>query len=411
MTPTILIATTSRWFSTARLAMAFADAGCLVEAVCPPGHPLSTLKAVKNIHPYHGLSPISSFVAAIAAAKPDLIVPNDDLATRHLHEIYARESKRGLAGARTCELIVRSLGAPESFPIVYQRSAILSLARELGVRVPDTDIVRNRSDLKDWLNRAGVPAVLKSDATSGGGGVRIVETHQDTNRAFRRLQSPPSLLEVAKRILADRDLTLVWPLLLRRHRTVNAQAFIGGAEATSLVACWHGAVLGELHFEVIEKQDATGPASVLRLIDHAEMSGAAEKIVRHLNLSGLHGFDFMLEAQIGNAYLIEMNPRATQVGHLKLGVGRDLTAALYAAVTGGAVRESAKSTNNETIALFPQEWGRNPSSRYLTSAYHDVPWQEPELIRLCVRKRRRWVAWYSQRKWLQSFSSIRRLRL
>jgi hypothetical protein len=170
-------------------------------------------------------------------------------------------------------------------------------------------------------------------------------------------------------------------------------------------------VLASLHFKVINKKDSTGPASVLRLIDNAEMSGAAEKIVRRLNLSGLHGFDFMLESHTGNAFLIELNPRTTQVGHLRLGAGRDLPAALYAATSGSPLREVPKATENDTITLFPQEWTRNPESAFLRTGYHDVPWEEPELIRACVRKRWNWGTWYSQQKWIQAFSEVWRLRL
>jgi predicted ATP-grasp superfamily ATP-dependent carboligase len=111
------------------------------------------------------------------------------------------------------------------------------------------------------------------------------------------------------------------------------------------------------------------------------MSTVAEKIVGRLNLSGIIGFDFMLEKQSGNPHLIEVNPRATQVGHLNLGPGRDLPAALYAAFTGEAIREAPKVTENRIIALFPQEWKLNPESPFLQSGYHDVPWEEPELIR------------------------------
>jgi len=95
-------------------------------------------------------------------------------------------------------------------------------------------------------------------------------------------------------------------MLLRRRSVVNGQVFIPGREATSLVACWKGTVLASLHFDVLNKQDSTGPASVLRRIEDADMSRAAEKIVRRLGLSGLHGFDFMLEAGTGDAHLIEI---------------------------------------------------------------------------------------------------------
>jgi hypothetical protein len=59
---------------------------------------------------------------------------------------------------------------------------------------------------------------------------------------------------------------------------------------------------------------------------------------------------------------------------------------LYAALTGKEIQPAPKITENETIALFPQEWARDPKSEFLQSAYHDVPWEEPQLIRSCIRK-------------------------
>jgi hypothetical protein len=119
----------------------------------------------------------------------------------------------------------------------------------------------------------------------------------------------------------------------------------------------------------------------------------------------------MLENETGNAFLIELNPRTTQVGHLNLGPSRDLCGALCAAASGGLVRESPKITENNTIALFPNEWRRNPDSALLKSGYHDVPWGEPELLRFLVRRRRKWGAWYSKQKWYETLSAVRRARL
>jgi ATP-grasp domain len=158
---------------------------------------------------------------------------------------------------------------------------------------------------------------------------------------------------------------------------------------------------------VINKVGASGHATVVRLIENAEMSGAAVKIARRLNLSGVYGFDFMLEQRTGEAYLIEINPRSTQVGHLTLGLGRDIPAALYSAISERPVSPAEKVTNDDTIALFPQEWIRDPASTFLQSAYHDVPWDKPDLIRACVRIRRKQHAWYSQQSRLQEFSMAR----
>ena len=405
MKPKVLIATTFCWYPTARLAMALANAGFAVDMVCPRRHPVSKTKVAREIYRFNGLAPLHSLSAAIADAEPDLIVSGDDLATRHLHRLYERERQNGKAGSAICALIERSLGAAESFPVSYARAAFMEMAEQEGIRIPKTGVIGNFDGLKDWIVRNGFPAVLKANGTSGGVGVRVVRTVDEAERAFGLLHAPPRFLRAAKHALLDDDLTLISPTLRREKFVVNAQAFVDGREATSAVACWNGKVLAELHFEVIKKTSSTGHATVVRSIENPEMAAAAEKIVRRLHLSGVHGFDFMLEEQTGHAYLIEINPRATQVGHLALGAGRDIPAALYAAVSGEAVQPAKKVTEKETIALFPQEWIRDSESPLLQSAYHDVPWEEPDLVQDCVSNRRKQSGWYSrQRK--QAASSV-----
>jgi hypothetical protein len=407
MKPKVLIVTTSKWLPTARLAMALAHAGCTVDALCPAHHPMGKIGAVREAYVYRGLTPLTSFAHAVAKAKPDLIVPGDDLATLHLHRLYEREGGHG----EIAKLIERSLGAPESFPVVYARTRFIELAQQEGIRAPKTEVIANADALRQWVGRMGFPAVLKANGTSGGDGVRVVHTFEEAERALGLLQAPPMLARAAKRALVDHDQTLIWPSLFRRRSVVNAQEFVPGREATSAVACWEGAVLASLHFEVVHKRDAAGPSSVLRLIENPEMSAAAERMVRRLKLSGLHGFDFMLEASTGNARLIEINPRATQVGHLTLGPGRDLPAALYAALSGESLHPAPKVTENDTIALFPQEWMRDPESAFLQSAYHDVPWEEPELLRACAHSLRKPSAGLAPRNLVQELSAVRLPRL
>jgi hypothetical protein len=404
--PKILVVTTCRWIPTARLAMALDNAGCTVEAVCPSHHPLGKTRLGCKMHPYRDLMPLRSIKDAILAVKPDLIIPGDDLATQHLHELYCREQPPGKTGALS-ELIERSLGAPQSFSIVYARTTFMECAQEGGVRVPKSEVITNIEALRKWAARSGFPTVLKADGTSGGDGVRVVHTLEEAESAFQALQAPPLLSRAVKRALLDQDKRLFWPYLLRRRAVVNAQTFVAGREATSAIACWKGTVLAELHFEVLRKVDDAGPSTVVRLIENADMSFAAEKIVRRLNLSGLHGFDFMLEANTGNAYLLEINPRATQVGYLALGWGRDLPAALFAAISGEPVRTARKVTENDVIALFPQEWNGDPESPFLQSGYHDIPWEEPELVKDCIRMGRKQRPWYTKQNWLQSLLAIR----
>ena len=44
-------------------------------------------------------------------------------------------------------------------------------------------------------------------------------------------------------------------------------------------------------------------------------------------------------------------------------------------------------TTEDTIALFPQEWQRDPASPLIRSAYHDVPWDAPALVRAYINQR------------------------
>jgi Carbamoyl-phosphate synthase L chain, ATP binding domain len=390
--PTVLIVTTSRWFPTARLAVAFANAGCHIEVLCPSGHPISKTTVVSRTFTYHGLAPLRSFTAAIRAINPDLLVSGDDLATWHLHCLHAQELRSQKTGSAISQLIERSIGAPENFSAIDDRASFMQIAREADVRIPQTAIIGGLDALHQWSTQVGFPAVLKANGTTGGYGVRTVHNAEEAQRALRHLQAPPLLARAVKHALFDRDTTLVWPSLRRTRSAVTAQSFVAGQEATTALACWKGVVLASFHFAVLQKGHASGHATVLRRIDHPEMTGAAEKMVRRLQLSGLHGFDFMLDEHSREAYLIEINPRATQVGHLSFGAGHDLPGVLISALSGVALPPAPKVTENDTIALFPQEWLRNHSSPYLRSGYHDVPWDQPELLRACVRKPREFGA-------------------
>jgi hypothetical protein len=383
------------------LGIAFAKLGCEVEAICPSGHALQVTKAVRRTHVYKALSPLKSFLGAISLCRPDLLIVGDDLAYAHVHDLYdSLENNNDETSAEIRELIERSTGSAKSYSIVTGRAAILALAREEGIQVPKTVVLQGIADLEPWSRQMGFPVVLKTDGSSSGEGVRIAGSLSEARRAFRTLQPPPQLIRVARRVLIGRDMRWIKPTLERRRSVVNVQEYVRGHDATSSVACWKGEVLAALHFEVVDKGRERGPSSVLRLSERKEISDAVEKIARRLNLSGLHGFDFLLEKESGKPYLIEMNPRATQVGHLALGPARDLPAALLAALRGQPIPAREKVTENPIVALFPQEWSRDPQSPMLNTAYHDIPWEEPDLVRYCLRKARKWNDWRSLEKWI-----------
>ena len=96
----ILLTATNKWPSAARLMIEFSRVGCVVSIVCPVyGHPSQKVRVVHNTFPYKPLAPLDSLADAIEVAKPDIIVPCDDLAVRHLHRL--RSSKRARDASRS----------------------------------------------------------------------------------------------------------------------------------------------------------------------------------------------------------------------------------------------------------------------------------------------------------------------
>ena len=396
MRPNVLLVMTCSWVPPARLAVALSHADCAVDAVCPRGHAITTTRAVRHCYYYDGF--LGSIRSAIESANPDFVVPCDDYATLGLHYLYQQECRTDSALAR---LIDRSLGAPEHHSVIRTRASLLAAAKELGINVPDTETLVDKESLSQWLDMNPLPAYIKADGTSGGVGVRLVETPQQAHQALRELSSPPGLPRTLKRALVDRDLRLLVPCLQRWRPILSVQKVTSGRDANCAAACWKGRLLACISVEVVQQDGDYGPATVIRVIDNSEMLAAAEKIAARFQMSGLFGLDFILESSTGTAYLLELNPRSTQTCHLNLGTGRNLTQALADALSGESFenRPQAELSVRNTIALFPAEWKRDPQSPYLASAYHDVPWEEPDLVRYCIKPHLQDQSWLSYRKW------------
>jgi hypothetical protein len=95
--------------------------------------------------------------------------------------------------------------------------------------------------------------------------------------------------------------------------------------------------------------------------------------------------------------LIEINPRCTQLGHLRLANQGDLVGALSSKLWNQPIPAATARQDylsGETIAFFPQAIQWNPRSPYLRCGKHDVPWEEPALVLELLRG-----AW-PERKWL-----------
>jgi len=378
----VLLTETSWWPCASRLAMGLAKMGCAVSAVYPAsGHPLSKTRVIQQRFRYSAVDPISSLRTAIEAVDPDIVLPCDDRAVRHLHELHAREIAQLPSGSKVSTLIEKSLGAPESYPVVSSRYDLLKIAHEEGIRIPDTKLITAASQLRSGHSGLQPPWVLKADCSWGGHGVRIAHDPKQAEECFLELSRPLATARFIKRLIVDRDPYWLQTWLHRTKPAVIVQSYIQGHPANSAAVCWKGKVLAGIAAEVVNAQGATGSATIVRVVDRPEMLIPAERLARRLGLSGFFGFDFMIEERTGDPFFIEMNPRCTPLSHLQLGSGRDLIAALSAQLSNTPLREEAPVTDSDTIAYFPQAWHWDPESPLLQSSFQDVPLEEPDLVR------------------------------
>jgi hypothetical protein len=218
-------------------------------------------------------------------------------------------------------------------------------------------------------------------------GVRIVRSMAEAERAFADLSRPFQPLFALRRLALGRDAFWLTPWLHHPPREITIQRHVAGRPANCAIAAWNGEILGGIAVSVLASEGETGPACVVQLVQDPRMLETGARIVRALGLSGLVGFDFVIEAATGTPILLEMNPRATPICHLRLGADRDLVGTLLARIQGKPAPDRPAETLYDTVALFPEAALQLAGHPILASAYHDTPSGDPGLARALLRRR------------------------
>lgn len=378
--PRVLLVSTMPWMFSARLAAAFHSLGFQVHAVCRRGHPIRSLTRPIVFHRLGWLTEARSIEAAIEASGADVIVPCDDPAVRTLHGLHRHSRQSRIRG-----LIENSLGDPAGFLAAERRSTLIHLARSMGLLVPRSEIVAEPRALSATAARIGYPCVLKRDLTWSGYGTEMVSAESGLQKAWSRSVGTMAGLRAVRAAIRDRRPLTIADWLARGR--VEVQEFVPGAPANRAVVCREGKVIAGLSVEALHTAYPGGPASVVRVIENAEMKETVEAVVGKLGLSGFCGFDFLLSSS-GRASLLELNPRATPVAHLPVADGTHLPSAFYRVMTGADPITQVPAIPGDLIALFPTEWRRDSDSPFLATAYHDVPYGEPALVSAGLKGRR-----------------------
>lgn len=377
--PKLLLISVLPYFLCPLLVEEFRRVGFNVEVTAPQQQPVRSLAQPPLFHDLGMLNGVSfgpwgaraNIRRSIIEARPDLVVPCDDLAARLLRQIGTR------ASGWLKELIELSVGPASSYAVLGSRSEQVALARRVGVRTPSSVVVSDLSSLLRAAEDIGLPAFLKRDGTWAGEGVAAIEERDDIEAVWSRISSAHLLPSTLRRARQTGWRYALTSTRLRRPM-IQLQAAVAGRPANCAVLCKNGEVLAGVTAVAIETTSPTGPASVVLVIQHEEIARVAATLARNLGSNGFFGVDFIL-SDSGEAFFLEINARPTPIALLPMGARADLIATLFENVTGEPVSQREAITR-DLVALFPQEISRDPNSPYLTQAHHYIPNNEPRLV-------------------------------
>lgn len=376
--PSVLIVTTQTWLQATRLAVRLGAHGCRISVLCPQESPLAFLEGIAQQFRFNLLNPLRSLRSAIATSNAEYLLPTDDLSVWLLHDLIAVDPM-----LRT--LVERSIGNPEFYPVLRSRFRLLSLARQLGIKVPRTELIRDVPDMQSWCRDGNAPFVLKKDGTWGGQGVQVVRTAEEAHDAFHLLARPHGLGARAAEWLRNGDGSAFARLRCLRQPEMTAQAFVQGVPANAMYACYEGRILGEVQARVAATRGKTGPSIVIQLMNDSRIRQAGARIAKALSLSGFFGLDFILDEATGEPVLLECNPRATQLGHLTVAGQPELAGLLWASWTNQPIPPGGDAGLSNIIWFYPDGRRLTEHSARFPDCRADAP---PEEMEVLERRRR-----------------------
>lgn len=389
-TDTVLLAATRTTTVASRMAIRLADAGIEVAAIYPSRtHPLASTRAVGTHFHYSMVDPLQSIVSALRKSGAGIVIPCDGLTVRHLHALYATVPAAE-GGAKTAEVLQRSLGDPAAFLLIDSRHEVQTAARAEGLSAAESFALGRTADPENIAQALPFPWVLKADYIAGGAGTHVVSSLSTAKRLIRRAGAPPNLATAMGQMVVEGDRAAMGEWLRAMRPGLSAQRPVVGVPASTVASCWSGELLGSISVQAVS---ATGkgnsPPVKVQIVDNEPMVRAARLMAEKLGLSGFQDFEFMLDADSGKATLVEINPYCVAPVYLNTGPGHDPVDAFCRRWTGRPPAAQAPVHPGRLIAYFPQSWVADPSDPVLKTGAYDVPVQDPGLVNQVIRMVRR----------------------
>ena len=314
---------------------------------------------------------VQAVAGAVRAVRPALILPGDDVAVRTLMQLALRppEGLRSDVRDELADVVRRSLGPPSSWTDSIDKSRLFDVARRAGVPIADGDVAEREHDAAAIAAHLGYPVIVRPSHGSGGKGSARCDSEAELRSAIRLAPSPDGL---------DTG----------EPQRFVIQRFIDGRVVNRAALAWNGVeIAGFTRGRLETHPGPLGPASVVEFVGLPAVRDANLRLFAALDLHGLAGAQYMIEPDRGAALLIEIHRRMLPATHAGGLVGVDLAAALRACVDGVSWTgpTDLPGGTGRRIALFPQEWYRDPESAWLATLPSDAPWHDPRLFEAMLK--------------------------
>jgi acetyl-CoA carboxylase, biotin carboxylase subunit len=226
----------------------------------------------------------------------------------------------------------------ETIETMGDKIAAKEAMAEAGVPlVPGSDGAVDIDQAREVAAEVGFPVLLKASAGGGGRGMRLVQSAEELDAAYRTASSE------AQSAFGDGSLYVEKAVVGARHVEIQV---LGDGEGAVLTLGERDCSIQRRHQKLVEESPSPAVTPEIR----AEMEGAAHRACKGLRYRGAGTIEFLLDAE-GGFYFIEMNTRL-QVEHpvTELVTGIDLAHAQLAVAAGeGLPREGRADLRGHAI--------------------------------------------------------------
>ena len=370
--PVLLVSTATEYIGTAKIPAALANAGFEVSLLTPRNTLAAKSRFVSRCRFLGDATTpsewLSAFTEIVRETSPRLALPCDDNAFRLLRSLVSAPPQALPPDLRhqLSTLARESLGNPAHYETSINKVLLTPAADALGVRVPPYAIVTTLSEAAGFAAQRGFPVVLKLGYGVAGEWVRVAADPRELAATFDELLAAPAT-----------------SFGQGGSRQLLVQSHIDGNSVLQSIVAWNGSVLaGYAREKLIADPLPKGPSTVSRTFHCPEAREFAERLTAAFGMHAFFGVEFIADRRTGRLYLLEINRRITPGTPVGTLIDIDLCAALHDALHSrpSSVRKDLDPGEEHLIAHFPQEFLRDPESRFLVEHRTDCPWDDPGLM-------------------------------